>query len=290
MMKVLIPVDGSDLAESVFPWLKVLAGNEQIQAKLLRAYFPAAPIHVMPELTLPPVEHISGESVESVVRYLQSTADELGLEEVTTESVIGEAADVILTQADDHDLVLMGSHGRGGLGRWLLGSVTTKVVRGCHRPVLVVGSRNRNQEPKLERILVPLDGSSTAEAALESAMRLARAHSATLVLFRGLMTARPELSGPAIFEAKRAEMKEAQEYLAEVKERLYAYTTEVVVAEESPLPGILKAASELHIDLIALGSHGRSGIQRWLLGSVAEAVLQKAPCPVMVVSAHQGED
>lgn len=280
-MKILIPLDGSELAESTFPWVRLLAQKEELQVTLLRAYFPALPIHVMPELTLPPMESVSGESVEALGHYLESAADKLGLEQVTTECVVGDAAEVILAQAESHDLIVMGSHGRGGLGRWLLGSVTTKVVRGSEVPTLVVGAR---AEPpsKLDRILVPLDGSDTAETALESAKNWARTHSAELILMRALMTARPELSGPAIFEAKRAEMKEAQEYLAALREKLFSYQTEVLVAEQAPVPGILKVAQEMEVDLIALGSHGRSGAERWLLGSVAEAVLQRAHCPVLV--------
>lgn len=280
-MKVLIPLDGSELAESTFPWVRLLAQKEELQVTLVRSYFPALPIHVMPELTLPPMESVSGEAVERLEEYLENAAARLALESVSHQCVVGDAAEVILNQAESHDLVVMGSHGRGGLGRWLLGSTTTKVVRGSETPILVVGAR-ADVPVKLERILVPLDGSETAEAALETAKNLARSHSAELVLMRALMTARPELSGSAIFEAKRQEMEEAQEYLGALKEKLYSYQTEVLVAEQAPVPGILWAAQEMHADLIAIGSHGRSGAERWLLGSVAEAVLQKSHCPVLV--------
>ena len=282
--KILVPLDGSELGESVLPWVKLVASKDEVELTLLRAYYPAVPIQVTPELTLPAMDTVVGESVEHVDRYLESTAADLGIADTTMESFMGDASDGILQHAENYDLVIMASHGRGGLGRWLLGSVATKVVRGCTKPVLVVGARSQDNAPKqLKKILVPLDGSSTAEAALKAAAHLARAHQAELILFRGLLTAGVELSGPEVLKAKQWEMGAAEEYLQSIKDSFTGFECQTVVSEHAPVRGILEAAKQFEVDLVAMGSHGRSGVERWLLGSVTEAVLQKSDCPILVV-------
>lgn len=129
----------------------------------------------------------------------------------------------------------------------------------------------------MDRILVPLDGSALAEAILPLAGTLARAHRAELLLLRAV---------PPRSDRAEPEEREARTYLARLSERLHdrsLETVRVLVPHGKPDLAIAEAAAERHVDLIAMTTHGRTGLSRLLLGSVAESVVRQAPAPVLVV-------
>jgi nucleotide-binding universal stress UspA family protein len=181
--------------------------------------------------------------------------------------------------------------------RWLLGSVASKVVQTAANPLLMIRpteDTNESQEPKLDRILVPLDGSGLAEKILPHVRALAETNNVEIHLLR-VYTLPPDAyvvadgviaQGPAPY---REELKkEAQTYLDGVMAGLRADGLQRVIAtalEGDPAGEIIDLARKTPNDLIAISTHGRSGIGRWVLGSVAEKVVQHSRGPVLLVRA-----
>jgi nucleotide-binding universal stress UspA family protein len=199
------------------------------------------------------------------------------------------------------DLVVMGTHGRGPVGRAVLGGVTSKVVRLSPRPVLAVrwpGTRIRTPwgkvlvgaglpagGPRLARILVPLDGSPLAEGILGEVRALAGPLRATLLLVRAIERPAYPMLDVATVQAREAE--DAAAYLDRVKAGLEAdgFRAQAEVLTGDPARAILEQAAKVEAHVIAMTTHGRSGLDRWLLGSVAEKVLSGSEVPVLVYRA-----
>lgn len=275
IQKVLVPLDGSIHSEWALEYVKMLARKAPVSVELLRCFEPPATIYSLPDL-----EYESGEVLsEPLLRqrmqeYLNLRESELDGLPCQTTVVCGPPAERIIEQADRADLVVMSRHGRRGVGQWLLASVSTKVARAVRKPVLLVPPGDLGPF-KLETILVCLDGSEIAERALDEAMKLAFHCSAKLILYRFvplLSAADPE-----------GDLLEARAYLKELKERHGEVVSQVFAQPGAVSNHIVEAADELNVDLVVLGSHGRQGVARWLLGSVAEHVLHHLKRPVMIV-------
>ena len=175
------------------------------------------------------------------------------------------------------DLIVVGTHGRSGLDRLLCGSVAESVLQRSSRPVLVVRQTDVSRTEKPIRIILhPTDFSGRSRPALGVARALARSHRARLVLLH---------AGPADLGPERAE-------LAQLKEQSDRAGLDVSVetrfGQGEPVTEILLAARDLGCDLIVLGSHGRTGFDRRMVGSVAESVIREAPCLTLVVKGAPG--
>jgi nucleotide-binding universal stress UspA family protein len=282
MKKYLVPLDGSETGEAALPWAKFLAKDEEVRIELLRCYHPLASVYSYPDFaTPPPVPYDLSGFVRHAEKYLKVVAKEHDLGEVKTTVREGDAAQIILEQSetDDVDAILMSSHGRGGIGRWLLGSVATKIVRASRKPVFIVRPRkDGKQEPTLKKILVCLDGSELAEKALKPALALGKRHDAEVVFFRGVeFTPYPVAN---IQEALMQEVKESEAYVEELAARYPDCNITTRVKTTQIVSGILEAAKDC--DLVVLTSHGHGGFERWLLGSVAEKVLHRTKTPMLV--------
>jgi nucleotide-binding universal stress UspA family protein len=209
------------------------------------------------------------------------------------------AADVhreILHQADriDADLIVIGSHGRSGFGRLLLGSVTEQVLAAATCTTLVVPSLAQDahpgRPPALRRILCPVDFSETSLRALTYATTLAEEADAALILLHAVESTTGVLETPdaAVFEtyvvrdAARSAARARLEALVPAEVRTYC-RVEIEVTEGPASSEILGAAMERGADLIVMGTQGRSPLGRLLFGSNAARVIRRARCPVMVV-------
>jgi len=191
----------------------------------------------------------------------------------------GDAPDAILRPADEveADLIVVGTHGRSGLDRLLCGSVAESVLQRSSRPVLVVRQTDVSRTEKPIRIVLhPTDFSGHSRPALGVALALARSHRARLVLLH---------AGPGDLGAERAE-------LAQLKEQSDRAGLDVSVetrfGQGEPVTEILLAAGHLGCALVVLGSHGRTGFDRRMMGSVAELVIREAPCLTLVVKDAPG--
>lgn len=280
--RYLVPLDGSELAEHALPWAKLLAKKYDSQLELLQCYEPIASVYLLPDFAPPPVYDDQSGVSPQIEKYLKGQAADLPSGMAVTTTCEGDAATAILerTESGEVEAVVMASHGRGGLGRWLLGSIATKVVRGSRHPVLVVNAQTEvPPSPRLDRILVPLDGSDTAEIALTWGVSLAKDFGAELKLYQGI--AHAPIGHPTLDKAVGLEVANAKEYLDKVAAKHPELKVTTIAEVAGPNLGIIEHADDC--DMIIMSSHGLSGVKRWLLGSVAESVLQAADKPLMIV-------
>jgi nucleotide-binding universal stress UspA family protein len=198
----------------------------------------------------------------------------------------GQAADEILDMADETgaDLIVMGTHGRTGLERLLTGSVAETVLRGARCPVLALRSAEQGQDAVGPQVILhPTDFSEPATAALAVARALARDLGARLFILH----AAPAEVRAAMLVPIPPELTDYRENLAATRLRTdgpdLKFPVETRISHGYPAEEILRVANEIGCGLIVIGSHGRSGLGRMLMGSVAEAVLRKAGSPVLIV-------
>jgi nucleotide-binding universal stress UspA family protein len=294
--KILVPLDGSQLATNALSPALALAKSADGLVLLLRVpvyqkqTLPAQVTAVYNRLRPPEEKEWVQQRVE---RYLRSVRQMALGQEIEFETLVidGDPAGVIVDTAEsqDVDLIIMSTHGRGGLVRWWLGSVTEKVLRATARPILIVSS---DELPT--RTLVTLDGSTAAEAALEPARYLAGTLGTPLYLLRVLEPLEMAEDDPDISSKEAADLnnqveaarqEEAVAYLAAIKERLAEgeVAVETAVVAGPPAPAILDYIEKQQIDLVVMSSHGQSAEARWAYGSVTEKVIHAAERAVLVV-------
>lgn len=239
--------------------------------------------NVGPDVLWPSGNLVEEYELPAIQQYLKVKQEQLSEFEVSTTVGYREPAPSILAEAEQADLVVMTSHGRTGLGKWLLGSVAEKVVRAAPCPVLVLTGRALEEEhpPGFRKILVPLDGSSEAEEALDVALSLL-SEGGELILFRGLVTATLDAALPGYSQVFEAERSQVEEYLGRISDRLEVASRTIAVGS-TPSQAIVDLAEKEEVDLVAMTTHGRSGFKRWVNGSVTESVMQATTCPLLVV-------
>ena len=183
----------------------------------------------------------------------------------------------------------MSSYGRSGLSRWMFGSVAEKVLRHAPCHLLIIRARVESNTFTRQRILVPLDGSQMAEQALMPAVSLAVATKAELLLLRAIVSGKAALDAAdrsvLYGDIEARERREAEAYLhktvtslADAHDAIKIHVVAGHVAET-----IVDTANERQTGLIVMSSHGRSGLSRWLYGSIAEKVLHGARCAALVI-------
>jgi nucleotide-binding universal stress UspA family protein len=198
--------------------------------------------------------------------------------------------DGILSYAAEHDttLTVLGTHGRSGIRRLVLGSVAEEVVRRASHPIMTVG-RGATPPKEMEggHLLVPIDFSDQQPRLLAHARELARAYGMTLTLLHVVeMESLPDVYGAYADPPEPGVLADRTEtVLDERAQRLreHGVDVRVEVRDGYAAPETLDAAEKMDADLLAIATHGRSGIERMLMGSVAETVIRRAPCPVFVV-------
>jgi nucleotide-binding universal stress UspA family protein len=296
---ILVPLDGSPLAEQIIPLALAIACAARSKIRLVL-------VHQSP---LPPVDPHSAQlyvSIDLAMRkgereYLNTLRARLrkssGLQ-ISAVTIDGPPGPTLVKYVQDigADLVAMTTHGRGGLRGVWLGSVADHLIRSLKIPVIVVRDREGTgtlpEPPKIKEILVPLDGSPLAEAALAPASAIADLFGAELLLVQvvwpisaGNLLPVPFPSGYDT-ELIGIQRKEAQEHLDglvnDLQERGVSVRATVVVGH-NVAEALLELAHPQRIDLVTMATHGRGGVQRLLLGSVADKLIRGAGPPVLVV-------
>jgi nucleotide-binding universal stress UspA family protein len=294
---ILVPLDGSPFAEHALPAALGIARRSGAAIQLVQVHVPLIyieGIHVF-EGTLD-AKILGGEKA-----YLECVA--LGIETLVGARIacslpVGAIGDQLIEQARacKADLVVMTTHGRGALSRFWLGSTADEIVRRGPAPVLLLrpheGRPDLTAEPALKHMLIPLDGTSQAEEILEPALALGSLTGADYTLLRVVEPIQPlgmELGGYAPAGLELPLLKElqagAQAYLDNVAERLRARGVRVhtrVAVDAHAAGAILNEAKTNPCDLIAIETHGRGGLTRLLLGSIADKVVRGATCSVLV--------
>jgi nucleotide-binding universal stress UspA family protein len=288
---MLVTLDGSELSEIVLPYVKWLVGRLGLDVALLHVCKPEES-----ELTLlhrayieRKVEVISGQAEEA--RKKAETGSEKKEVEVRGELASGYPAEEILRYADENsiDLILMATHGRSGLKRWAIGSVADKVLHASKVPVWLVPARcpedvTYDMWPK-RTILVPLDGSELAEAVLPHVEALAEQNGVEPVDVVLLRVSESPVMSDHYFSNIPETREEIEKYLARVEKRLQKVGLSVQsrVLTGEPAEQIVDYASASPFSLVVMSTHARSGLSRWVLGSVAMKVVSGVCSPILLV-------
>ncbi|SDC25313.1 universal stress protein [Natrinema hispanicum] len=235
------------------------------------------------------------DGAERAVETIETMADDSSA--VQTAVLRGKPKKKILAYATDIDaeLIVMGTHGRSGVSRFVAGSVTEHVVRRAEIPVLTVRANERTEPAdSYDEILVPTDGSDAAGTAVDHGLELARAADARVhavtVLDTGDMAASPTLSPPTeVMKELETERQNATDEIA-TRAREDGLAATSTVLEGRPGDELLEYIDDHEIDLVVMGTHGRSGIDRLLLGSTTERLLRHASAPVLAVTPPEAGD
>jgi nucleotide-binding universal stress UspA family protein len=261
-VKILVPLDGTTESEAVLPWACAYLALPEARLHLLHV----SPLAGTESTATGPDSDWTPHDCKA---YVAKAAARLGAWAVRAETHVefGAPAPVILRRARDLkvDLVAMRSRCRQGVSRILFGSTAAEVLQGSRVPLLVAGpeARPRDPAPAPRNVLIPVDGSDWSAQILEDAAALARR-------FQGRVT---------LLHAGKADPR-IKTWAEGLAQRGVPATVSIVPGH--PATAILSHVSLLGVDLVAMATHGRSGVQRLLLGSVAEEVLRSCPTPVLL--------
>ena len=322
---ILVPLDGTDVAEGILPYVSEVAKKGNAPLLLLGVVDPRG-IHYPPST----VDRPAGETSESWRRWrcegrrvprrsrrvrhsvlyrdqienatLANVVDELeavagGLRgkgiTVSVRSSIGSPAEEVLRVAEEEGcgIIAMSTHGRNAIARGILGSVTDRVVHASTLPVLTVTPERAKEYLNLEgaslsTVMVPLDGSELSERALPYAVELARALSLELLLVRAVNLDSSSYGGYVhLTKISSDEVSTATDYLDAMAEGLkrQGVRARFQVLRGTAPHALLSFAQETPNALIAMTTHGRSGLSRWLMGSVGEAMVRASSDPVLTI-------
>lgn len=315
--RILVPLDGSHLAEQILPYVQLLAKALDIPVRLVQVVMPIdiepailseidglpGPIR-MQLATSGDIERLTASLVTKAETYLSGIAASIkdaGVADVTVQALQGRgAAEYILREgeADTSGLIAISTHGRHGITNWVLGSTSDKVIQAAKNPMLVfrptAGTRSVS-ETKVSTVIVPLDGSTMAEQALPHAVNLARSLGARMVLARAVLSAAELYRFIGYFYIPPPTLSldmeaEAMRYLEETVEKVRnqgVVQVDQTLLHGDPAISIVDLAASSKESLIVMTTHGRSGIRRWVLGSVTDRIIRTSENPVLVVRAVQ---
>jgi len=294
--RILVPLDGSDLANQSLETAFTLADRGGGEIILLRipvlARISALAVGELPLLedAMKTRRHQS----ENYLKYIKESYRDWDVP-VRIRVTEGDVASVIVDTAESEriDLIVMSTHGRSGFSRWLLGSITEKVLRHAPCPVLALRAQAIPSQ-----ILIPLDGSIIAGRSLRSALEVARLLEAQVTLLR-VVPSEEELAelNEAGLQAEeiaapdrliQTTRQDAQTYLQAAaneydQPEMPALQTAITIG--TPAEGILEYVEANEIDLIVMTTHGHTGLRRWEYGSVTEKVMHGARCSMLIIRA-----
>jgi nucleotide-binding universal stress UspA family protein len=319
MKSILVPLDGSPLAEQAIAYATLIAQTMKLPLVLFR---------VVPDLDhesllvsslsamsagysgeASSVSHAYNQQITQALReqaeaYLseEATTARMNGIDVTTVVQAGMPAELILEYATHHDaaMIVMATHGYSGIRRWAIGSVADKVVHKASVPVLLIRGTIIPAKPvQLKKLLVPLDGSKVSEQALPHAITLARAAGAQLTLLHVLD---PLVEASVGVRPFGLNMTHPDWVLDDALDRVNTHLSDIAagIANEElkvdtlavvgyPAEAIVDEAKRTHSNMIVMATHGYSGIRRWALGSIADKVLHETSTPLLLIRATETE-
>jgi nucleotide-binding universal stress UspA family protein len=297
--KILIPLDGSKTAEKVLPYARYLAGKFNVPVELLAVVDIAEMATHISADKARFLDTMIEDGMRSSEAYLGGIAATFHGAKVNCTIEKGRAEDTIIEkgETDKAMLIAMATHGRSGLNRFLLGSVAEKVLRGSANPVLLVRATQEGKsegEAGFKTVIVPLDGSELAERVLPMVTGMAKKLGLEVLLFRAYHIPYNAYAGDDGYYAVNYDeliasvRDEANEYLAKKVAEVKKHGVEKVAsvsAEGFAGDEIIALGRKTPDGLIAICSHGRSGVKRWVLGSVTETVARHTVGPMLVVRA-----
>jgi nucleotide-binding universal stress UspA family protein len=306
--QILVPLDGSPLAEQALPHAVALARATRRPLLLVRVVPGAAGVEAYTWPAAVPAVAVLDPEIErkAACEYLRATAALLGERSgltVTTRTLEGDPAAQIVGQAQrpgDAAVIVMATHGRSGMSRWFYGSVAERVLQTAHAPILLIHARPEAAVtlPSYRTILVPLDGSAFAAQALAPARDLARALGATVLL----ATVTPGADDVGLAEAGQAPMwaladarlagLRAEQAMHETVEWLAAegVETRAIACHGIPTEELIRLIAAEQVDLVVMATHARGLLQRLWRGSVALNLVQAGVAPTLLMHAREPAD
>jgi nucleotide-binding universal stress UspA family protein len=299
--RLLIPLDGSEVAEMVLPYSRFLAARLNLPTELLAVIDITDVASRIPPEKAPFITDFLEKFRKRSEEYLKVIANTFHDVSVNCLVEQGGPAEMIIEKAtaDSGTLINMATHGYSGIKRWLLGSVAEKVLRGATNPLLLVRAREgakTDGEADLRSVIVPLDGSELAERVLPIVADFAKRLPLQVILFRAYslpasaLAVEPEAAYLVSDEKLIAGLRDqAVEYLEKKAQELKRNGVENVstIAEYGlAADEIIALGKKTPDNLIAMSTHGYSGARRWVLGSVTETVVRHSDDPVLVIRAE----
>jgi nucleotide-binding universal stress UspA family protein len=300
--KILVPLDGSAIAQGILPCVKTLARGFGSTIILFHAAEAPADLDHQDKYAKETIDRIHSLAE----KYLAEVAKVLRRQRFKVEVKVGlgSVAPSItdFAEAEKVGLIAMSTHGRAGLARWMLGSAPDRVLRHTHQPVLLV--RPTGETPvaqkalPLKKVIVPLDGSPAAQAVLPYVQEMAKTLKLEVVLLQVISAAtNVQFSpmGPDTWTVPADVLQRidlvASGYLAGVGKDLEGQGISVRwdVLRGAAAHSIVEFARETPASLVAMTTHGRSGLARWVLGSVADEVVRASGEPVLVIRPRHGD-
>jgi nucleotide-binding universal stress UspA family protein len=292
--RILLPLDGSPLAECVLPHAVAWAQAFESKVTLLQVVEP-----LTSRRGTRAVDPLRWEIRKAEAQaYLTEVGERLGGLGLETEEVVleGAGAERILGFAheQDVDLVILSSHGRGGLSKWNINSTVQKVILQAYVPVLIVRAyqpvRQQLTGLRYRLVMVPLDGSQRAESVLPLASGLCQHHGAQVLLATAvnqpsLMTRipPPRKIRKRVREITGYNRKQATDYLGDLESHLRLPVETRIVVGEHPAAALHRLVEEEHVDLVVLSAHGQSAEALWPYGSVALNFISFGSSPLLIV-------
>lgn len=287
---VVAAVDGSPASDNAVRWAANTAAKRNIALRLAASYtmpqFLYAEGMVPPQELLDDLQRETMEKIEAARDIALGVAPDIKIGHVIAE---GSPIDMLLQMSHESTMLVMGSRGLGGLSGMVLGSVSGAVVSHAACPVVVVREDSSvTDETKYGPVVVGVDGSAVSRRATEVAFEEASARKAELIAVHTWIDA--PIQGPGAgyaitddywFAMQQEKEAKLSEYLQDLEKAYSDVTVKKVITRDRPVRALTEAAKGAQ--LLVTGSHGRGGFKGMLLGSTSRALLQSAPCPMMVV-------
>ncbi|GAB2503774.1 Universal stress protein [Corynebacterium atrinae] len=287
---VVVAVDGSEASHNAVRWAANTANKRGIPLRLASSY--TMPQFLYAEGMVPPQELFDDLQAETMEKIDQARviAHEIAPDIKIGHTIAeGSPIDMLLEMSKDVTMIVMGSRGLGGLSGMVMGSVSAAVVSHAECPVVVVRDDNPVQEAtKYGPVVVGVDGSDVSQRATEIAFAEAEARNCELVTVHTWMDMQVQASLAGLSaaqlqweEVEREQIEMLSERLAPMTEKYPNVEVRKVITRDRPVRALVENSEGAQ--LLVVGSHGRGGFKGMLLGSTSRALLQSAPCPMMVV-------
>ncbi|WP_413163669.1 universal stress protein [Capilliphycus salinus ALCB114379] len=303
---ILVPLDGSERAETIIPYVEQLAQKQDVHVVFTQVIEPTIRSAI---LNLEKEREVAYplQNIDQVQHYLMGWKHQFKQRGLSADILLlrGVAVEGILQAVNftNADLVAMTSQGKTGLARTLYGSVTSGVLNKIHCPLFVVQSKQPEKLSQINQILIPLDCSYRAEKAIDHATTMAQLYEAKIILLHVVRTGyqttaigdldseiTEESVAKDIFNrlGKHQEVeriKQAREYLLNIRSELQEQdlTVEVHLMYGRPIESIITLANDLNVDLVTMTNQGRTGLSQVLYGSVASGILNGSNRPLLIV-------
>lgn len=300
--QILVPIDGSDLSIQAIPWALTIAGDDGV-VLLFAANDVASPLEGVRDWIVGITEQDQERADIGARQHLEQLGERAlsGLDHWRVEIAQGAADEEIVRAAseDGSNLIAMASHGRGALGRWRYGSVADRVVQTSTTPVLLVRPGDEpviaSELASISRFVVALDGSERSEQTIPVVAELAKrtdtpVHLVSVLGEPDLLLGAPWMGPPEGMDERRSAFASVRDDISEHMSSLVAgleaqeIEASWTIQVGDPYEEIERLTGDE--DVIAITTHGRSGLERWALGSLADKFVRHSSSPVLIVNAR----